>query len=215
MQRFTGFDWAVVVDVETTGLVPNVDRIVSVAALKVDFSALRTSDRLEGETFVGLYNPDAPIPEEATRVHGIADADVVGKPKFAEEARDLRSFIGDLPLIAHNLKLDRSFLAAEFRRAGVRPLQFNRGLCTMVRFQEDNGGRRKGSGLEDAARAMGVPGRKGKTHDAEEDAVMAMLVAGGYYCIDNGIGRTSRSGGWLKVALWVAAVGVGLAFFAD
>ena len=215
MQRFTGFDRAVVVDVETTGLVPNVDRIVSVAALKVDFSALRTSDRLQGESFVGLYNPDGPIPEDATRVHGIADADVAGKPKFAEEARDLRSFIGELPLIAHNLKFDRSFLAAEFKRAGVRPLQFNRGLCTMVRFQEDNGGRRQGSRLEDAAKAMGVPGRKGETHDAEEDAVIAMLVAGGYYRIDNGIGRPGQSGGWLKVVLWVAAIGGGLALLAD
>ena len=105
--------------------------------------------------------------------------------------------------------MDRSFLAAEFKRVGVRPLQFNRGLCTMVRFQEDNGGRRQGSRLEDAAKAMGVPGRKGETRDAEEDAVIAMLVAGGYYCIDNGIGRPGQSRGWLRVVLWVAAIGAG------
>ena len=215
MQSFTGFDRAVVVDVETTGLVPNVDRIVSVAALKVDFAALRKSDQLQGESFVALYDPDRPIPEDATRVHGLTDADVAGKPKFADEARDLRAFIGELPLIAHNLKFDRGFLAAEFKRAGVRPLQFNRGLCTMVRFQEDNGGRRKGSRLEDAARAMGVPGRKGGTHDAEEDAVMAMQIAGGYYCIDNGIDRPGRGGGWLKGALWLIAIVAGLALFAD
>ena len=121
------------------------------------------------------------------------------------------------PLIAHNLKFDRGFLAAEFKRAGVRPLQFNRGLCTMVRFQEDNGGRRKGSRLEDAARAMGVPGRKGKTHDAEEDAMMAMLVAGGYYRIDNGIGAARPVRGLAQGRLVGGRhLGVGgLALFAD
>lgn len=162
-----------------------------------------------------MYNPDWRIPKAPTRIHGISCADVEGKPKFADEAEELREFIGDLPPIAHNLQFDRGFLSAEFKRAGVKALRLNKGLCTMLRFQDERGGQRKGSRLEDAANAFGVGGRKGSVHGAEEDALLAAKVAAGFYCADNGIGKPGRSGGWLKGLLWVAAIVAGLALLAS
>ena len=211
MVSFRGFEQAVVVDVEATGLSAKKDRIVSVAALRLDFSQLNKEERLDGKSFVSTYNPGRPIPKAATKIHGISDSDVRNQPKFKEEAQELRDFIGSLPVIAHNLAFDRAILSAEFKRAGVRTLQLNKGLCTMQRFQDDNGGRRKGSKLETVASEMGLGGRRGRIHDAEEDALLAAQIAAGYYCVDNGIEVPGKRAGVVKSLLWALAIMAGLA----
>ncbi len=71
---FRGFDEAVVVDVETTGLDPETDRIVAVAMGRVHFEALQDNPQgLHGETMDVIVNPQCRIPVKASRVHGITD----------------------------------------------------------------------------------------------------------------------------------------------
>lgn len=188
MTFFTGFDQAVVVDVETTGLDPKSDRIISVAMIRAGFGDLRKNpNNLSGETMDTMIDPQCRIPKEASLVHGITDRDVADKGPFSDVAQSLRDFIGDLPIIAHNASFDKSFLSAEFRRAGVKTLSRNKSYCTMRRFQEFNHGRRRGSRLEDVVEVMGVEGRKSKTHNAVEDTRMAWQVAGLFYMMDNQI----------------------------
>ena len=188
MTTLTGFDEAVVVDVETTGLDPKTDRIVSVALIHANFGSLRENpDNLNGKTMDAVVNPQCRIPKESSRVHGITDKDVADKDSFSDIAQEMRDFIGDRPIIAHNVSFDKSFLNAEFKRAGVKTLARNKSYCTMRRFQEFNRGRRRGSNLDDVVEAMGVEPRRGKVHDAIEDAKLAWQVAGLFYMMDNGI----------------------------
>ena len=188
MTLFTGFEEAVVFDVETTGFDPEFDRIVSLALIRTDFGSLRTNpDGTEKMTFEGMFDPQCPIPEAASNVHGISDMDVVGEPPFSEVARKVRDFIGDLPVIAHNVNFDRGFINAEFRRAGIEPIGRDRSYCTMRRYQRFNGGQRKGSKLDDVVWVMGVNARAGEFHDASEDTMLTCRVAELFYMMDNGI----------------------------
>ncbi len=188
MTLFTGFEEAVVFDVETTGFDPEFDRIVSLALIRTDFGSLRTNpDGTEKITFDGMFDPQCPIPEAASNVHGITDMDVLDEPPFSQVARQVREFIGDLPVIAHNVKFDRGFINAEFRRAGVKAIGRNKSFCTMRRYQEFNGGQRKGSKLDDVVRVMGVKARAGEFHDASEDTMLTCRVAELFYMMDNGI----------------------------
>ena len=188
MRYFTDFDEAVVLDVETTGVKSKRDRIISVSMLKAHFSSLhRNPNRLAGDTIDALFHPQRKIPVAATRVHGITNEDVADKGPFAESAQQLRDFIGTRPIIAHNAAFDKAFLSAEFKRAGVRTLHRNKSYCTMLRYQHMSGGRRSGSSLDEAAQQLGIPGRRGKVHLADEDVRIACEIARYFYLLDNGL----------------------------
>lgn len=202
MTMLTGFDEAVVVDVETTGLDPKTDRIVSVALIHANFGSLRENpNSLKGKSMDAVVNPQCRIPGESSRVHGITDKDVADKEPFSAIAQEMRDFIGNLPIIAHNVSFDKSFLNAEFKRSGIKTLAGNKSYCTMRRFQKFNRGQRRGSNLDNVVEVMGVGRRKGQVHDAFEDAELAWHVAGVFYKMDNRIetpgsksGPLSRSG---------------------
>ena len=188
MTSFAGFDEAVVVDVETTGLDPEKDRVISVALVRARFVDLkRDPNGLKGETMDTVVNPQCKIPLETSRIHGITDRDVADKGPFVEVAQRLRDFIGDRPIIAHNASFDKKFLTAEFKRAGLKSLARNKSFCTMRRFQDFNHGRRKGSDLDSVAETTGVKGRTSRQHDATEDARMTFEIAALFYMMDNRI----------------------------
>lgn len=185
---FKGIDEAVVVDIETTGLNPKEDRIISVAMVRARFSRLKqSSDGLHGDTMDAIVNPQCRIPFSASRIHGIMNKHVEDKGPFSEVAQQLRDFIDDRPIIAHNASFDKSFLNAEFKRAGVKTLVRNRSYCTMRRFQDFNHGLRRGSNLDNVADVMGVTARSSTRHDATEDVRIVWEVAGLFYMMDNRI----------------------------
>lgn len=102
-----------ILDLETTGLSPAADRIVELAVLRISPGG----DVLER---VRRFDPEIPIPPEATAVHGITDEDVAGKPPFAARARSLAALLDPCDLAGFNLRrFDLPMLVAEFRRAGI------------------------------------------------------------------------------------------------
>jgi DNA polymerase-3 subunit epsilon len=104
----------VFLDLETTGANPASDRIVEISLIKV----VPTGER---EPLTRRINPGMPIPFEATRIHGISNADVAGAPGFSEIAADLLSFIGDADLAGFNIqRFDLPVLLREFATAGQR-----------------------------------------------------------------------------------------------
>ncbi len=97
-------------DLETTGLNPESDRIIEVGAVRVEGGQM--VDR-----FQRLINPGHALPDFVSLLTGITNADLVGAPAFADVATQLADFIGDLPMVGQNFRFDLEFLAA----AGVRP----------------------------------------------------------------------------------------------
>ncbi len=85
-----------------------------------------------GRTFHQLIDPERDIPPEASRVHGLTRADLVGKPRFAEIVDGLLDFIADSPMVAHNAPFDFGFLDMELGRLKLPPLGGHRMVCTLV-----------------------------------------------------------------------------------
>lgn len=99
-------------DLETTGLNITSDRIVEIAIIKV------YPDGKE-EHFCKRVNPQMPIPNETSEIHGIYDADVINEPTFDQIAASVVEFIGDADLAGYNSnKFDIPVLAEELMRAG-------------------------------------------------------------------------------------------------
>lgn len=100
---------AIFFDTETTGLKPEKDRIIEIAAY----------DPIDDRSFVSLINPKCPIPPEASAIHRITDEMVKDAPDFAAVAASFCDFCGqDAVLIAHNNDaFDRPFLEEEFKRS--------------------------------------------------------------------------------------------------
>ena len=73
-----------ILDFETTGLTPGIDRVVEISVYKLD---PRKSLQL---TFDTLVNPLRPM--AATEIHGITDKNVAKAPKFSDIAGDLACF---------------------------------------------------------------------------------------------------------------------------
>lgn len=99
-----------VLDVETTGLSPRDDRVVSIALVLVD-----PWGRVEHE-WSSLVNPEGPV--GATHIHGITDADVAGAPTFEHLVPEVFSLVGGRAIVAHNATFDLGFLRNEIDRAG-------------------------------------------------------------------------------------------------
>jgi len=95
-------------DIETTGTVAGVDRIV-------ELGAVRFRNGNPEAAFVTLVDPKIPIPIEATRVNKITNDMVRGKPSINELLDSLTQFCEELPLVAHNAPFDSAFLAADYR----------------------------------------------------------------------------------------------------
>ena len=100
------------IDVETTGLNTQQDRIVDLCVIKIHPNGAE-------ETLNSVINPNIPIPIESTQVHGITDADVKGKPTFAEFAQKLIDFIDNCDLGGFGTKFDLLILESEFKRVGI------------------------------------------------------------------------------------------------
>ena len=100
-------------DLETTGLSLARDRIVELAVIRVS----PRGDVLER---VRRYNPQMPIPPEATAVHGITDEDVAGEPTFRATSKSLAQLLEPCDLAGFNIRrFDLPILLAEFARAGI------------------------------------------------------------------------------------------------
>jgi DNA polymerase-3 subunit epsilon len=103
----------VILDLETTGVSVAFDRIVEFSALKV------TPGGVE-EWLTLRINPGIPISPEATRIHGITDADVAAEPHFKDVARRIASFLEGCDLAGFNsMKFDIPVLCEEFLRVNV------------------------------------------------------------------------------------------------
>ena len=100
-------------DLETTGTNPGKDRIVEIAVLKLDINNQK-------KEMVWRVNPECPIPEEASSVHGITDEMVKDQPIFKHFSKEIFNFIEGCDLGGYNIdKFDLPLLVEEFIRSGI------------------------------------------------------------------------------------------------
>ncbi|NCN95282.1 MAG: 3'-5' exonuclease [Bdellovibrionales bacterium] len=101
--RFIAFD------LETTGFLPGVDRIV-------ELGAVRFVDGEVDAIFSTLIDPLMPMPQAASRVNGITDEMLAGKPNIEELLEPFADFCEDDFLVAHNAAFDTQFLTKDIEK---------------------------------------------------------------------------------------------------
>jgi len=104
----------VVLDTETTGLDVRQDRIVQIGAVRMQGAELA-----EAPPFNRLVNPGRPIPPIASRVHGLADADVAEQPGFAAILPEFLAYAGQAVVVGHSIHFDLTVLRHEAQRHGL------------------------------------------------------------------------------------------------
>ena len=144
-----------VVDVETTGLDPEEDRVIEVAIIHFQQGAVT-------ERYSSLVNPGITVPEEVIKLTGITPEELKDAPRFESIANDVRARLEGRVFVAYNLAFDRAFLRMELTRCQlewpdaknldplifVRELHRNQGSKRLVAVAE-----RLGLTLDNAHRA--------------------------------------------------------------
>jgi len=98
-------------DLETTGLSPQLDRIVEIGAV-------RFVDGRETGRYGTLVNPEMPMPPGAAAVNGITDAMLAGQRSIREVLPEFLAFIEGAVLVAHNATFDLGFVNSAMGRLG-------------------------------------------------------------------------------------------------
>ncbi|MDE2091273.1 MAG: DNA polymerase III subunit epsilon [Gammaproteobacteria bacterium] len=103
----------VVLDTETTGLDPaEGHRIIEIGCVEM------VDRRLSNNHFRRYLNPEREVEQGALDVHGIDNAFLADKPRFADIAEDFLRFVDGAELVIHNAAFDIGFINHELRRMG-------------------------------------------------------------------------------------------------
>lgn len=93
----------VVFDIETSGLNPVKDKIIEIGAVKY-------INNKKVEEFNYLINPKVKLEKIITDVTGLTDEDLIDKPYIEEVLPIFLEFIGNYPVIGHNVSFDIDFI---------------------------------------------------------------------------------------------------------
>jgi DNA polymerase III subunit epsilon len=102
----------VFLDIETTGTSTEYDKITEIGALVYEDGTLV-------KTFSTLVDPGREIPQFITKITGITNSMVTGKPTFEDISDQLLELLDDGVFVAHNVGFDYNFVRSEFHRAGM------------------------------------------------------------------------------------------------
>ena len=104
----------VVLDLETTGIWIEKDRIIEIGMVKIIPDGKQ-------EIYSTKVNPCMPIPAVVTELTGISDADVKNAPSFGRIAGKVLAFLEGADLGGFNVeRFDLPLLAREFSDAGIK-----------------------------------------------------------------------------------------------
>ena len=107
----------VFLDTETTGLFAEQgDRVIEIGCVEL------VNRKLTGNKLHLYVNPERDSHEEALKVHGISNAFLLDKPKFAQVVDEVLAFIEGAELIIHNAPFDIGFLNHELSLLAKPPL---------------------------------------------------------------------------------------------
>jgi DNA polymerase-3 subunit epsilon len=157
-----------VVDLETTGLNPSRDEIVSFATVTVSHGKVSLADaRYE------LVRPRRMPGEDTSRIHGLREADLIEAPPLEELLEEMLDALAGRILVAHVAAIEHGFLEAALAESGL-PLR-NQFVDTaelsleLSRLRRERSSERAPIGLSELARSLGLPVHR--RHTADGDAL--------------------------------------------
>ena len=116
------------IDLETTGINISTDKIIELAIVKITPDGNKVTKRK-------LLNPQMPIPESSTAIHGITDEMVKDAPVFKQVAHELKQVLDGCDLAGYNSnRFDIPMLMEEFLRAGMDLDMKNRKLVDVQKI---------------------------------------------------------------------------------
>lgn len=154
----------VALDLETTGMNPSSDRIIEIGMVRVEEGSVT------GE-YSHLIFPGMRISERITNITGITNEMVDGQPMIGELLPEILAFMGNLPLLGHNIIFDFSFLkkavvngGGTFEKEAVDTLKIARRILPQVEKKN----------LDRLCDYFQIP--PGNSHRALDDARSAMAL---------------------------------------
>ena len=116
-----------VLDTETTGLdYESGHRIVEIGIIELE------NHMPTGNNFHYYLNPERNSDKKAQEVHGLSREFLNNKPKFIDIADKFIEYISDSKIIIHNASFDLGFINAELRRCGMKELNENIIIDTLL-----------------------------------------------------------------------------------
>lgn len=107
-----------VVDTETTGLDPQADRLIEIAAIRVRAGK-------EVVRFETLVKPGCKLSKAIVDLTGITDGELTNAPEPQDALQQFMDFLKDDIIVAHNANFDVNFLYDSMQRCGMKPLENN------------------------------------------------------------------------------------------
>jgi DNA polymerase-3 subunit epsilon len=170
LTRGRGRSWRgarfVAVDVETTGLDPGRDEVVSFAAVPVEDARV-----VAREAVRGLVRPAAPPAGSSIEIHGLRASDLAAAPPAPEAFEPLLAALNGRIPVAHAAWVERSFLGPRLRPLGyVMPRRMvDTALLWRALSVERGEGDPGWRDLQALADGLRLPAQR--PHDAEGDAL--------------------------------------------
>jgi DNA polymerase-3 subunit epsilon len=183
-----------VVDTETTGLEPaEGHRIIEIGCVEL------IERQLTKANFHRYLNPDREIDAGAVAVHGISNAFLADKPRFAEIAEELIDYLRGAELIIHNADFDLGFInheLAQWRRDAPRIQDICTIVDTLRLARQRHPGQR--NNLDALCRRYEVDNAKRDLHgallDAEILADVYLAMSGGQVALALGSAPSAEQG---------------------
>jgi DNA polymerase III subunit alpha, Gram-positive type len=134
---------SLIFDTETTGLLkPSVTDLKYQPKI-IELGVIVVEDGKETQRYSQLLNPEEEITEEITRITGITNEMLEGKPFFRKILAELEElFAGADELICHNAPFDVGMLENELKRCARTGFPWPpRITCTVQEFRHEFGGK--------------------------------------------------------------------------
>ncbi len=170
----------VAIDLETTGLYHEQDVIIEIGAVK--FAGSEVID-----TFASLVSINMSLPYRIQRLTGIRPDELRSAPPLSSLHGQLRTFLGDAPLVGHNVGFDVAFLQ-KVGLARRNPLIDTWELASLLLPNQPN------YSLGALGEALGIPAdvRHRALADAQQTRELFLLLLQRIETIEASLARTLR-----------------------
>jgi DNA polymerase-3 subunit epsilon len=114
----------IVLDVETSGLNPNSDRLLAIAAVALEVSPdFEGISIVIGDSYEAVLKQDLPSNKDNILIHHIGtQAQSEGRPPL-EVLEEFRAWLGQSPLLAFHAPFDEGMINRAYGLYGLKPLQ--------------------------------------------------------------------------------------------